>query len=624
MLIGINKMWIICLCITHCASVNTTWLNNLIDYARNDSKLYEVLLMTKQDDKNMNSKVEEIISKISRQIPTLKISFQEAIKKKNQYDSSSQFNKDLRRTSLIVVIYKIQKGDNLLILIDPIEYILKLCKASISPKFLIILVQEQKNYSYETLLRRMWSKKILDATVLEIKEKKLSQNRFTQRYQENITIHYFNPFKNTMIKEGYSSTTSWFPDKLRDIKKHPVTVGLYNLPSSTTVESNKNGVIVANGPDVELIRTISKKINFEVIWKDIEQNGNMMLNYGDKKEHWFKMLERGTLDMLVPQLGLYVTCQDDIECASGTRIVSLIVAVPVFREKSELSTEWNIFHAIVIFSFTIIIWFLSRQLHFERNNWNILQLIAIIFGLVASREPKKTVERIVFGSILLACLLYSSVIYTSITENASNTGSNKKFATLKDVLSSSLRPMIKQTVQIIFRKRTDGVRKKLLEKAIPYSLNSEAYCIDRLIKNKNIACIGRKDVIKFLIKNKRDDCYAPAVMIVEEPFTYTTISVLTMEYKSPFVKRIEGITAKIVESGINHKWTITDYDVLPRAKTASGSCSSSMPESTLLRKQIIYTLLFGYICSVVAFGGEILAYYIIRRKNRVSNHIVTS
>ena len=58
----------------------------------------------------------------------------------------------------------------------------------------------------------------MDATILEVIEIKLSQNRFTERYEEGVTTHYFNPFKNTIIKEGYLSTMSWFPNKLRDIK----------------------------------------------------------------------------------------------------------------------------------------------------------------------------------------------------------------------------------------------------------------------------------------------------------------------------------------------------------------------------------------------------------------------
>ncbi|XP_051158249.1 uncharacterized protein LOC127279756 [Leptopilina boulardi] len=129
---------------------------------------------------------------------------------------------------------------------------------------------------------------------------------------------------------------------------------------------------------------------------------------------------------------------------------------------------------------------------FERNTWQILNISQIIIGMPTAREPRKFSERLVYGSLLITCIVYSSYFYSVILDITCPLNSN--IITLEELANSSLKIIgsFEKTISLELLSHHNPNIAKIVKK-IEYSPNKEEeyndYCMRYLIEHQNISCL---------------------------------------------------------------------------------------------------------------------------------------
>ena len=618
-----NKLWIICLMIIFWVNGVVSlkergWLKILADHIH-EEKFYQVAILYNHAIKSGNFKIENIISTITSRFPTTKISVEEATEEKAQQLKSQPAFNDPRKTTLFVILHSSQTNPNTSSLAG-MDFILKLSGAATRPKLLMVVFQEKEKPSYENLLRYLWTKQILDATLVELVEEKTGkEDYFLNPGKEHVTIHHFDPFRNMSLKKKNSLKKNLFPDKTRNLSGYKVNVGVIDAPGSSYITRNIQGdLLKVSGPDVTLIQALSKAINFHIIWKTSEDNDWGIISY--KTENCTGLvygLRSNQIQLFAVNSGSVGFCKFYHECSRSTRFLNIIVVVPILQENPELSMEWNVLHATAVIVLIILTWLVSRILRFENHNWQLLYLFGIVLGWSTPREPRKLAERTFFTFTLGATMLYSTVIYTAFTAIASEKKTEVDFSTLENVLSSTLTPVATQQMHFLLYPNSDGNSRLLLDKARTFpEMKNVSHTIDMIQENK-LAYVAADSFAYLMTSNARDNCGRSVIKVVEEVLS-KAVGILVLEPGSPYVSRFNQIVLRLIESGLPDWWMRMDgFSHFVDKKLENGLCSSNKSESGIMRQQIIYLLLIGYFSAIVVFAFEVIVAFYIRRKNRV-------
>ncbi|XP_033213715.1 uncharacterized protein LOC117170787 [Belonocnema kinseyi] len=590
----IIKSWIIifllALKFTDEVSAKSEWVGRLSDYLK--SEVYQILVLFDPKKVTESSEVSAILQNISRVVPTWKISVEKATDKKSEDLSLLPAFSDPRSTILNLVIYS--NEDDSSPDEDLIRFMTKVSESQIRPKCLIIFPRRKKESIYQQLFRKMWLQRFLDVTILELEA-------------DSVSIHRFNPFTGIFSKEHYNSQSEWFPEKNRDLHHYQIKVGLFHFPPSTNVIYNQTGdVIEASGSDVIMTRCLAKAMNFQISWMSSKVRlWGASSCIKEKNMGLVRSLVYNRIQFTAVQSGRSLMCKKPFYTIStDIRQARLVVVVPNFHEESYLLTKkWKFDTLFFLFLFLLINWIVSKCFHFEDRNWQLDILFQIVLGFGTPREPRKSAERIVFGSILIACLLLSSYFYTALTSIQLQKRTKIVFESLDDVLSANLETVISPAVYNFVLNSTEQNVRILVKKSTQLDISYED-CLDYLMQSKNIACIVRDDIAGWMIENQRDSCGRPRMKIVPE-YILSSISAIYAEAASPYLSRINKLIWKFKENGLMQKWTSTGK--LPGRQTEFEDeiCSTRGAESGHIIILLIIFLVFGYSCSLIAFCCEV-------------------
>lgn len=165
------------------------------------------------------------------------------------------------QTSLIITIQSQYDDQNLMKLQDILT---ELCQNRKRPRYLMIFFQEKKNQNYELLVRQLWSKQFVDATVLQIMQSRDRRIVISLDIdQEIVTLHYFDPFTEIATSRDYSRKVHWFPDKLRDMNGYQMNISFLHGPPDIFVKRNHTSFQVS-GIIYLKINALSKAVNSRI------------------------------------------------------------------------------------------------------------------------------------------------------------------------------------------------------------------------------------------------------------------------------------------------------------------------------------------------------------------------
>ena len=76
-------------------------------------------------------------------------------------------------------------------------------------------------------------------------------------------------------------------------------------------------------------------------------------------------------------------------------------------------------------------------------------------------------------------------------------------------------------------------------------------CLDLLVKNRNIVCLAREEIVTINILNKLDANYNPVMKILDE--VYISMPGVIRQLRSPHISRFNILMSRIQRSGFIEK-----------------------------------------------------------------------
>lgn len=225
-------------------------------------------------------------------------------------------------------------------------------------------------------------------------------------------------------------------------------------------------------------------------------------------------------------------------------------------------------------------------------------------GMSVPLKPRNSRDKIIFGSILITNIIYSSYLFTVLTDVAIDDGSELKLKTIEDLDKSTLQPVFDANFYKTAKQpefiHYENVRKKSKWYSDDYT---ELRCLEEAIKHKNVSCSMLKREINNLFPNIEEA--SQEVKIIEEPMLYGTYLWL-LEPGSPYVDCFNKLLLNSMENGL-------------LTKTTKRTPMKINPENRTVSKKLTYQLLsvmpIGYIFSIVAFFGEVVYSHFWKKKN---------
>ena len=571
--------------------IDLGWMPHLIRYITQDSKTSQVLIITENErirNLNQSFRIDTIIKAIKESVPTFVISSssQKTDPNVRSFPSSIAPRLCIWITDSSSPFYPSR-------LSAPVNFLTRLTGSQPRPKFLILSLQN-KSYIYEKLLRKLWSEKFLDATVLELIEDSSPNNLKCPM------IHSFNPFSQTYSKDLYHSERNLFPDKLRDLHGHALNVSLRSAGTFVKVRWSKTGQLIQfSGPDANIFKSLSKAMNFCFSSSKGFRTGKFDCTEHDL-EVFLQEMFKDDLQIFVGTAVHFRICSlSRLQFSRSHGVRSYKAVVPKIHTSTiTIQASWKLFYTcLATISLMIIITLVTVILKFDERFWQPNYLIRILLGMTTPEVPEKLIERIVFGSMLLTCSIYSIYVYTMFDDVGLQIGSDIKIDTVDDLITLRLVPVMSHS--LMQSTSESGGFFNITKKIAIERRGTHEECLNKLIESKNITCLMTTQSVPPLIKGKSN------VGVLKKPLWSVGRS-LAVQPSSPYLRRIDEILLVFIESGLLSKWNSVNRAV---ENPTDYFLKMGSQESSKLQTQLILIMVFGYFFGISAFLVELVVYY---------------
>lgn len=467
-------------------------------------------------------------------------------------------------------------------------------------------------FLYRQRLRKLWSKRFLDVTILEIVEpgeeiQTLEEVVKQQKQQKEKTrIINYDPFGDIL---KVSKTGPWFPNKLQNLQGYEMVISFVQRPPEIVINRDQNQ---ASGLTYEKVTLLSELMNFKIKVPNITSAG-IFSCFRNGTTHQMRALVDGDIHVVGIEFGRYSPCANKLyEFSRGISTARIVLFVPIIEEESSVELTNHRLSLMIVTVIPVVVSLTFQLLHFEERVWRMEYILQIIIGFVVPNEPKNKLERAIFLVVLFSNLFLSSLIFTSLTSVYVTFERKEKFKSIQDVLDSEISIQSESLYYRLCYNASDADAKKLFDKS---ERTSETIlgCIKTLVSYKNITCIGKKDEVLYLLNSLNKNNVRPEVKVIEEEIC-STLSNTALEPGSPFVKHIDKLVQRMYDAGIVDKWWDEYLHEDPSEIGKLNSISSDVSEKII--KRVLLFVSFGFAISTIAFIGELLIYF---SKNPIRN-----
>lgn len=278
------------------------------------------------------------------------------------------------------------------------HYFAKLSPKLRRPKCLVVIRSE--NYvpvdSLKAILYYAWTKKFLDVTILNaVKKNELEEVEFIE--------YHYNPFINI---DGRYTTEPWnlmsnslFPDKLYGMHGYGLKMAVLHRPPYISIIRNKNASIEkVAGLNYKYTTLLSQVLNFSIEFVDESGTNNFMAFL---KRHE-KLLECDEVNMsTIPMFAQFLL--KHFEACFIFQQRRFVALVPIFQSNHNLILPNSLLSNVTIGCIFLLLTMATVYvLKFEKKYWEGTNIMRLLLGLTAPREPRKWIKRFFF--LLLSCL----------------------------------------------------------------------------------------------------------------------------------------------------------------------------------------------------------------------------
>ena len=583
--------------------METKWTDNVAKYIQNYSKKTQVMFIIEDEEKDQMVEIKQITKAITQNIPSFITSFDAVNQSRIRYQT---LEKNPRASTIFILVLASRNKSLFSRISGPLEFLNYLSKVKSRPKCLILHPLKQRRFTYKKILQDLWKKQFLDVSILEIVNNCSSQSRgirIPSCEKDSVIFHQFNPFSKVYERQQFSSKSVLFPDKTHNLHTYRLKSLIFNgsLPTK-----NK----------FDMVNIISKVLNFSSNF--VVANWTQYGKFACRKEEFtgeLNNLLNNQLHFAVDPINEHHICEDDQY--EPTRIVKLdtmIAVVPrLLNHKLTIISPWDMIFTLIFITFLLIaVEMIPSNCTFQKSVWRPLHMVQLLTGMSVTAEPQKLKDRIIFGSLLITYVIYSSYLFTLFTEVGITTVSELKLQNMDDLNKENLIPFLYSNMYVLMEKVENKHYQKLRVKYQLYSSKySELDCLTDALRHEKVACAMTDFTLFNLIQKAtmKAGGKGKSIKVMKEPLLYTT-QLWMLEPGSPFTDQFDKVLLKLMENGV-----ISKLNLFPsRPRDLMKSDVLKRRESIKLLYPLLSLIMTGYLLSMIVFVAEVFFGSVSKRK----------
>lgn len=567
---------------------------NILSNVLQTSQVNDVVLILRDSllDGQANDILGKIVVAITQHVPMFYVNA-------DRTESEFQVSSWAMSRDLVVYIYVSERGPDIvegeLVAKDTKRFI----HDRVRPKVLVLMILHRPCHDLAALFRAMWSKKILDAIVVEY-----SKSEYSDKY--STSVHRYNPFIDSHTEEPYSVDIEWFTNDFPNMQGYPLVYAFTRRPPYSDIVSTSKGQEL-KGIDKILSEIFADKMNFTGIPKIITKAIFFHVMPNGSQHGIMIDISSGKYDahlVTLPMSGHFDSVQFTIIYTYPLFIENWCFVVPKLLAKQNFMVGAAIRLLLISFSIVGIFWLCSRFMKFNPDRWHSLRIVGIILTASFPPAPIKLHERIVFLSILAVSAFYSSIFFAQLASTGSESDHYVRFDHLQDLMNSNLVLMMHENILDIIKLYNNDFKYHVRESGKRIlKISSTDICLKDLLMYQNVSCFMNENWAKlFTVNNMRNG----ETVIKTTKLCYLSAPIgYVFSAGSPYVNRVSDLFLMLASGGIHDKWH-REYLRNETNITFQINQDHANFKYVNIFQPTIYILIIGYSISAFVFIGELI------------------
>lgn len=563
------------------------------------SRANDALLVLR--DSLLDGRANDILGKIAatttQHVPALYVNA-------DRMESEFQVSSWAMSRDLVVYIYVSGRGPDIVEGELVAEDTKRLIHDRARPKVLVLMILRRPCQDLAALFRAMWSRKILDAIVVEHIKSEYSDECST-------IVHRYNPFTDSHTKEPYSADITWFVGDFPNMQGYPLVYAFTRRPPYSDIVSTSKGHEL-KGVDKILNEILADKMNFTSVPKVITEAIYFQRMPNGSQYGILMDISSGKYDALLITLPIWGKLRDviryTVQYTDPFFTENWCFVVPKLIAKRSFMTGTATRLLLMSFSIVGIFWLCSRFMKFNPDRWYFLRIVGIILAASFPPIPARLHERIIFLSILAVSASYSSMLFAELTSIGFESDRYVQFDHLEDLTNSDLVLMMHENLRDIIELYGNEFFEYNIRKSGKriVKISSTDICLKDLLTHQNVSCLVNEDWAKLIaVNNMRNG----KTVIKTTKLCYLSLPAGNVfSAGSPYVNRVSDLLLRLVSGGIRDKW-YRDYLRNETKETALQMNRDHADFKYVSVYPTIYVLTTGYSISALVFIGELIWKY---------------
>lgn len=494
----------------------------------------QICIFKNEASKNDSVQLNSIFGKLSREIPTFIIDIDKKFVTNTSYQEMKAISRTLNSDLYLMIenakdfdVRKIKKNLNLIAKLNPTPP---------RAKFLVAIVGDSRTFESDLkeIFNYAWALKFLDFTVV------MACNG------NNSNILNYNPFLETYDKEDINSG-EFFPDKLKNMNGHKVKTILFNLPPTIEFNNDSNKIMI-NGVNYGFFKLTSEFLNFTFNYVEIYKNKPPM-------DYLFKKLEDGKIDVSITTHGIGTWLVDlykkgAILTGTVVREANFNLIGPIFHTNIY---QYEIYFKIAKHSgLTVLIILVTMAVirFFKLSSiiWTPFYVFALLFGITADKKQKKRLDRLLYISLTIISIKYSSDVFAIFTDDQVVKNAEVIRDAFEEIKNPSLPIYLHKahfTSKVYY---DDEVIQNLKAHSIP--IDVEDACYSNLTAQEKHFCFNSVIYANYMIRKYRNSDKSTAMKVIN-PTLLGDFFVHIFAKGSPYMRKFDKKFRQIFESGLH-------------------------------------------------------------------------
>lgn len=461
----------------------------------------------------------------------------------------------------------------------------------------ILWVVKTEGKTASEILAYFWKHDLLNVALLVENEKLLKKK-----------IFIYNPFvpvkssSNTRgILRRLKPGDSMFPDKLNDLYNHTIRVSVFfHFPKSLL----RNFTRPNAGADIEVLRTLSAKLNFNVnlITAPVFAPSYFVLLPSGERVGIIGDVLVNKSDIVLTAIYMESTIGRRVEFTYPTVQTGYCILVPKAKVMPMIRRMLSPFPRI-IWTAAVIIWVsLLCCLTLMGENNKFLKVLELLFHhRLQAGDRNRTFDRVFCISCIWWAYLMGSTYQASFVKELMLPKYYKDLDTLEELEESELQLVIGKNMMGVLNNSEVPVFKNLAKRAVEHLVFNN--CLKQLLTAFNLSCAVDEHISLLRSKTHVTNDNRPLIHKMKECLSLHW-DVYVTKQGFPFLDKFNQHIQNLIQAGLYNKWL---NDILTMEKVKFDKYTVKTATLTMKHFEGIFFILFVGLCaSTVVFLLELL------------------